>query len=84
MARVADNQALGGSKKCGHNRRSESAHLGKRGELLIEKAHKFRLVQTVDESTHERSEICSGGGNRSSVSRHIRQQQARDSARGTA
>ena len=84
MARVADNQSLGGSKKCGHDGRCEGAHLGKRGELLIEQPHKFRLVQTVDESPHERAEIGGGRGDGISVSGHIRQQQARDSAGGAA
>ena len=84
MARVADDQATAGSEERGDDRRREGSRPRQRDELLIEQPHKFLLVQAVDEPPHERPQIGCGCRDGGSVSRHVRQQQAADSARGAA
>ncbi len=66
------------------NRSGESSVPGKFRELLIEQPDELRLVQAVDEAPHQSPQVGCGRGDRRSMSRDIRQQQAGDPARGAA
>src|ERR1700730_5016588 len=83
MPRVADGEPPAGSKESGHDCRSEGRRLGKRDELLVEQAHKFCLIQAIDEPAHQSSQVGGGGGNRGSMTGDVGEQQAGDSAGGT-
>ena len=83
MSRVADGQAPAGSKEGSDHRGRESRGLRQGDELLIEQAHEFRLIQTVDEAAHESPQIGGGGGDGGAVSGDIGQQEAGDPAGGT-
>ena len=76
MTGIADGKAAAGLEECGDDRGGEGARARQRGELLVEQADEFGLIQPIDEAPHERAQIGRGGGDRLAVSRDVGQQQA--------
>src|SRR4029077_116634 len=61
MPGVAKREPSGGCEKGGDNRGGERAIARERGELLIEQADEFFLVEPVDKAAHQRAQVgCRG------------------------
>ena len=82
MSGVADGHAMRGRKEGGHQRGGKRSLFRKFGKLLIEQADKFGLVQTIDETAHERAQVRGRGGDGVAVARDVGQQQAGDASGG--
>ena len=61
MAGVADGEAAAGLKERCDDRGGESARARQRGELLVEQADEFRLIEPIYETAHQRAQIGGGG-----------------------
>ena len=55
---------------------------GKRSELLVEKAHDFFLVQSIDKAAHQRAQVGCRGGDGLAVTGYVGEKQTADAARG--
>ncbi len=84
MAGVADREAAARLKERGHDGSREGARARQHGELLIEQANEFSLIEPIHKTPHERAKIGGRGGDRLAVARNVGQQQTADAAGGAA
>jgi len=82
MASVAKRKTTGGREKSRDYCGREAAVAGERGELLVEQADEFFLIEAIYEAAHERAQIGGGGGYGLAVAGNVSEKQTADSARG--
>src|ERR1700677_1817377 len=82
MARVADHETAAGLEERGDDGCGEGARARQHGELLVEQAYEFSLIEPIDETPHEGAQIGGGGCNGLAVARNVGKQQAADAAGG--
>jgi len=83
MAGVAKREPATGCEKGGNDRCGEAAVARERGELLVEEANEFLLVEPIDKAAHERAQIGGHGSDGLAVARNIGEEQAANATGGT-
>jgi hypothetical protein len=84
MARIAKREAASRCEESRDNSGGETAMAGKSGELFIEQANQFCLIEAIDEAAHQGAQVGCRGGNRGPVAGNVGQEQAADAAGGAA
>jgi membrane protein DedA with SNARE-associated domain len=82
MTRVADRKSAAGLEERGDDGGGKRSAARQNGELLIEEADEFGLIQPVDEASHKSAQIGGGGCYGLSVSRDIGKQQSANASGG--
>jgi hypothetical protein len=81
MTGVAKREAAAGCEKGGDDRRRETTTLAReRGELFVELADKFFLVEAIDKAAHQGTQVGSRGSDGFAMSGNIGEEQATDAA----
>src|SRR5271168_987557 len=82
MAGVAERKPAAGCEKGGDDRRGEAALAGERGELLVEQADEFFLVEAIDKTAHQGAQVGCHGSDGLAVAGNIREEQAANATGG--
>src|SRR5580704_1756393 len=82
MAGVAKGEPTAGCEKGGDDGRREGALTGERGELLVQEADEFFLVQTIHKAAHQGAQIGCGGSDGFAVAGNIGEEQAANATGG--
>ena len=82
MTSIAKSEPTAGCEKGGDDRRREAALTGERGELLVQEADEFFLVQAIHKAAHQGAQIGCHGSDGFAVAGNIGEEQAANAAGG--
>src|ERR1700735_2237173 len=82
MSGIANGEPASGREKSGDDGGGESSVAGECGELLVEQANEFFLIEAVHEAAHQGAQIGGGGCYGLAVAGNVGEQQTADASGG--